>query len=136
MACHGADGIDAVKESLLVGEGLRTGEIDIRIKVIAPPLYVIHGSTLEKQPGIDLMEKCISQIEASMAKYPGGKVLIKMKPRAVNAVDDAALKALMDRVERENQEVSDDEGDDDDEDGEEKEDGGSSNDEVASDPEE
>lgn len=103
VTCLGEDGIDAIKASLISGQQLTSEKVRIDIKVIAPPLYVIHGSTtLEKQHGIDMMEKCITEIEKSLATYPGSRLLVKMRPRVVNAIDDANLDALMEETKGKN----------------------------------
>lgn len=39
--CFGYDGIDAIKEALKAAEALSTEEIPVKIKLVAPPLYVI-----------------------------------------------------------------------------------------------
>ena len=112
MQCFGYDGIDAIKASLAAAEALRTEEVDIKIKLVAPPLYIIHTSTLEKAQGIEMVEAAINTLEETMKKYAGGRVVVKMKARAVSATDDQELAALMAKVEMENQEVSADESED------------------------
>lgn len=112
MQCFGYDGIDAIKASLLAAEALRTEEVDVKIKLVAPPLYIIHTTTLEKAIGIETVENAIIALEDTMRRYAGGRVVVKMKPRAVSASDDQELAALMLKVEMENQEVSADDTDD------------------------
>lgn len=119
VQCFGYDGIDAIKTSLLAAEALKNDQVDVKIKLVAPPLYIIHTTTLEKALGIETLENAIAALEETMKKYAGGRVLVKMKPRAVSASDDQELADLMAKVEMENQEVSGDEsGGDDDEEGE------------------
>ena len=41
VSCFGYEGIDAVKNALRAGEALSTENIPIKIKLVAPPLYVL-----------------------------------------------------------------------------------------------
>lgn len=41
VMCFGYDGIDAIKDALKAAEALSTEEIPVKIKLVAPPLYVI-----------------------------------------------------------------------------------------------
>ena len=58
--------------------------------------------------GISTLEQAIEDIKASITKA-GGDCQVKMAPRAVTENDDAELAALMEKRERENQQVSGDE---------------------------
>ncbi|KAJ3379146.1 hypothetical protein HDU92_006890 [Lobulomyces angularis] len=114
--CFGYEGIDAVKTALFAGEACSTAETVIKIKLVAPPLYVMTTSSLEKNSGIKCLEDAITIIEQTIKKL-GGSLTVKMKPRAVSESDDLELAQLMAKVGRENAEVSadeeeEDEGDD------------------------
>ncbi|KAH8694985.1 putative translation initiation factor 2 alpha subunit [Talaromyces proteolyticus] len=108
VTCFGYDGIDAVKAALRTAEEKNTPETQIKVKLVAPPLYVLTCQTLDKALGIKLLEEAIQSIEANI-KAAGGGLIVKMAPKAVTAHDDAQLQELMDRRERENMEVSGDE---------------------------
>lgn len=112
VSCFGYEGIDAVKQALRAGEELSTEAIPIKIKLVAPPLYVLVTHSTDKQGGIALLEQALEKITESIEKS-NGKVTIKMKPKTVSAVEDEELAQLMARVEKENTEVQ---GDDDSED--------------------
>lgn len=112
VSCFGYEGIDAVKQALRAGEELSTEAIPIKIKLVAPPLYVLVTHSTDKQGGIALLEQALEKITESIEKSDG-KVTIKMKPKTVSAVEDEELAQLMARVEKENTEVQ---GDDDSED--------------------
>ncbi|KAK9767024.1 hypothetical protein K7432_003460 [Basidiobolus ranarum] len=107
VTCFGYEGIDAIKAGLKAGEALSTEEVGIKIKLVAPPLYVMITNTLDKNAGIEMLDKAIALIEDIVGKN-GGNVNIKMKPKAVSESDEAELAALMARVEKENAEVSGD----------------------------
>ena len=112
VSCFGYEGIDAVKQALRAGEELSTEAIPIKIKLVAPPLYLLVTHSTDKQGGIALLEQALEKITESIEKSDG-KVTIKMKPKTVSAVEDEELAQLMARVEKENTEVQ---GDDDSED--------------------
>ncbi|CAG8579751.1 469_t:CDS:2 [Paraglomus brasilianum] len=108
VTCFGYDGIDAIKVALKAGEACRTDDIQIKIKLVAPPLYVMITNALDKNLGIEVLEKAIVKIQETIQKV-GGDCIVKMKPRAVSETDDIELEELMARVEKENLEVSGDE---------------------------
>ncbi|KAJ3037597.1 hypothetical protein HDV00_001485 [Rhizophlyctis rosea] len=108
VTCFGYEGIDAIKSALQAGEGCSTEDAQIKIKLVAPPLYVMITQSLDKASGIEALEKAIAKIEETIKKQSGG-LSVKMKPRAVSETDDLELAQLMARVERENAEISGDE---------------------------
>ncbi|GCB18257.1 eukaryotic translation initiation factor 2 subunit alpha [Aspergillus awamori] len=108
VTCFGYDGIDAVKDALRTAEANNTPETQIKVKLVAPPLYVLTSQCLDKAIGIQMLEEAIQRIEARI-KESGGGCIVKMAPKAVTEHDDAALQELMEKRERENMEVSGDE---------------------------
>ncbi|CAJ0840411.1 12037_t:CDS:2, partial [Entrophospora sp. SA101] len=109
VTCFGYEGIDAIKAAFKAGESCQTDDIQIKVKLVAPPLYVMITNALDKILGIETLEKAIESIKATIEKS-NGTLTVKMKPKAVSETDERELAALMDRVARENAEVS---GDDD-----------------------
>jgi translation initiation factor 2 subunit 1 len=65
-------------------------------------------NSLDKQAGIDMLEKAISKIEESIT-LSEGNLTVKMKPKAVSQMDEMELEKLMAQAERENAEISGDE---------------------------
>ncbi|KAG0226291.1 hypothetical protein BGW42_003787 [Actinomortierella wolfii] len=112
VTCFDYEGVDAIKAAFKEAEAVSTPEVAIRVKLIAPPLYVISTNALDKQLGIDTMEKAIQVLGESITKSKGNMV-IKMMPKAVTEADDMELDQLLARIDKENAEVS---GDDDDSD--------------------
>jgi len=108
VTCFSYEGIDAVKNALRTAEAENTPENQIKVKLVAPPLYVLTSQCLDKQLGIQQLEAGIQRIEANI-KAAGGNCTVKMAPKAVTEHDDAILQELMEKRERENQEVSGDE---------------------------
>ncbi|KAF2719277.1 eukaryotic translation initiation factor 2 subunit alpha [Polychaeton citri CBS 116435] len=110
VTCFGYEGIDAVKDALRQAEAKNTPDTQVKVKLVSPPLYVLTSQTLDKGIGIQVLEEAIREIDIKIRTY-GGMCTVKMAPKAVTENDDAELQALMDKKERENQEVSGDEDD-------------------------
>ncbi|KAE8138491.1 eukaryotic translation initiation factor 2 alpha subunit-domain-containing protein [Aspergillus pseudotamarii] len=108
VTCFGYEGIDAVKAALRTAEEANTPDSQVKVKLVAPPLYVLTSQCLDKAIGIKQLEEAIQRIEAKI-KEAGGGCSVKMAPKAVTEHDDAALQELMEKRERENMEVSGDE---------------------------
>ena len=108
VTCFGYEGIDAVKTALRAAEARNTSDAQVKVKLVSPPLYVLTSQCLEKGTGITLLEQAIKDIEENI-RSAGGGCVTKMAPKAVTESDDAELQALMEKRERENQEVSGDE---------------------------
>ncbi|KAL7275069.1 hypothetical protein RUND412_002004 [Rhizina undulata] len=108
VTCFGYEGIDAVKESLRKAEAKNTADTPVKVKLVSPPLYVLTSQCLDKNTGIQVLEEAIAAIQENITAN-GGQCVVKMAPKAVTESDDAELQALMDKRERENQEVSGDE---------------------------
>lgn len=100
------NGILTIQEALAAGESLSTDEIPIKIRLVAPPLYVLVSNTTDKQGAVERLELAIEKIGDVIRREEGGHLNVKMKPKAVSETDDLELAALMDRVARENKEVS------------------------------
>ncbi|XP_052096538.1 eukaryotic translation initiation factor 2 subunit 1-like [Mytilus californianus] len=125
VACTNYEGVDAVKRALKKGLALSTESMPIKINLIAPPLYVMTTSTLERTEGMALLNKAIATIKEDIEEA-GGIFNIQQQPRFVSDTDEVELAKQMQRLEEENREISGDEdsegeqngtdGDDDDED--------------------
>lgn len=112
VSCYTYEGIDAIREALFAGMALSTENTHIKIKLIAPPIYVLSTQTLEKEAGILLLTKAIEVIRETIIKK-GGKMDVKMEPRAVSVKEETELQAMMDRLALENEEVDGDAPEDD-----------------------
>ena len=108
VTCFGYEGIDAIKNALRCAEKKSNDEAQVKVRLVSPPLYVLTSQTLDKGIGIKVLEDAIKDVDHNI-RAAGGMCVIKMAPKAVTESDDAELQALMDKRERENQEVSGDE---------------------------
>eukprot|EP00038_Savillea_parva_P019518 m.27750 g.27750 ORF g.27750 m.27750 type:complete len:339 (+) comp4447_c0_seq1:157-1173(+) len=115
VACYAYEGINAVKEALHAGLALSEENLEIKINLIAPPAYTVMTTSLDKDKGIALLRQCLEEIRKVITAKKGS-MQIKLEPKAVTERDEQELSALMEKYERENQEVA---GDDDGNDGEE-----------------
>lgn len=100
VSCFTYEGIDAIREALFAGINCGGENTPIKIKLVAPPIYVLSTMTLEKDAGIGLLNKSIQTIKESIEKK-GGKMDIKMAPKAVSLKEETALQEMMDRLESE-----------------------------------
>ena len=80
VTCFGYEGIDAIRAALSAGEEMSTPEISLKIKLVAPPLYVIVAQSLDKSLGIEIMERAVARIE-QVIRDRKGDITVKMKVR-------------------------------------------------------
>ena len=111
VSCFTYEGIDAIREALYAGIACGGENSAIKVKLIAPPIYTMNTMTLEKDAGIALLNKAIDTIKELITKK-GGKLDVKLAPKAVSDKDETELQAMMERLAMENMEVGDDEDDD------------------------
>ncbi|KAL7924250.1 translation initiation factor 2, alpha subunit [Trichoderma austrokoningii] len=108
VTCFGYEGIDAVKAALRTAEAKNTEDMQVKVRLVSPPLYVLTSTCIDKAQGITRLEEAIVDIRTTI-EAAGGNLTVKMEPKAVTESDDAELQALMEKRERENAEVSGDE---------------------------
>lgn len=110
VQCFGYDGIDAVKTALHSAEAVATETTPLKVKLVAPPLYVLNSlQCFDRDDGIRVLNKAIDAIKRSIEAVDGGSLKVVMEPRVVSSQDDERLKELMEKRARENMEVSGDE---------------------------
>ena len=112
VSCFTYEGIDAIREALFAGMALSKDNAVIKIRLIAPPIYVLSTMTLEKEEGIDNLQEAIDAIRETITAK-GGKIDVKMAPKAVSLKEETELQAMMDRLALENEEVDGDAPEDD-----------------------
>jgi translation initiation factor 2 subunit 1 len=109
VTCFTYEGINAIREALFQGQEASIDDCPIQIKLIAPPMYVMTTLTLDKDLGIQTLTSAISAVKDKILER-GGKIDVKMAPKAVSAREETELQAMMDRLAAENAEQD---GDDD-----------------------
>jgi len=101
VTCYHYEGIDAIKDSLRAGAKV---DEKIKIKLVAPPLYVVITTSMNKDEGINLIENSIQAIKEQLKKYRG-ELVVRVPARLVHERDDRELQSLMDKSAKENEEV-------------------------------
>ena len=79
----------------------------MKIKLIAPPMYVMTTMTLDKDQGVESMNAAIERA-AAMIREKGGALDVKMAPKAVTLREESELQAMLDRLALEQEEVDGD----------------------------
>mgnify|MGYP002629872094 CR=1 FL=1 len=115
LTCFAFDGVLHVQAAMRAAQAAGTEECPVSIKLVAPPLYVLTTSTLDKQAGIDVLTAACAAAKAS-AEAASGRLVVREAPRAVSERDDRLLTDHLAALESANREVA---GDDDSEEEEE-----------------
>ncbi|KAK1233129.1 hypothetical protein PQX77_003769 [Marasmius sp. AFHP31] len=110
VTCYTPAGIDAIKKALRAGEKQSSEAVPIKVKLVAPPLYVLSTNATDKYAAVDRLERAIESIQGTIEEE-GGSLVVKMKPKAVSETDEQDLAQLMAKAGQENAEVSGDEDD-------------------------
>jgi len=107
LTCFVYDGIERIKDAMRAAEAAGNEDCSVKMKLVAPPLYVLTTHTLDKQKGIEVLnvacEACQKSIEAAK-----GKIIIKESARAVSERDDRLLAEKMEALLEANKEVDGD----------------------------
>lgn len=107
VTCFHYEGIDAVKAALAAGEACLTEECAIKIKLVAPPLYVVTTASLRKDTGIKALNVALTAVKKQITDRRG-KFVCKVEPRAVSEKDDRMLTNMLTDLENRNKEVDGD----------------------------
>ncbi|GAB2214624.1 hypothetical protein Drorol1_Dr00018981 [Drosera rotundifolia] len=108
MKCFQFDGVLHIKEAMRKVEAVGSNDCPVKIKLVAPPLYVLTTQTLDKEQGIAILNKAIKACTEEIEKNKG-KVTLKEEPRAVSERDDKMLVDTMNKLNDDNKEISGDE---------------------------
>ncbi|XP_047325499.1 eukaryotic translation initiation factor 2 subunit alpha homolog [Impatiens glandulifera] len=118
MKCFQFDGVLHIKEAMRKAEAAGNKDCPVKIKLVAPPSYVLNTQTLDKEQGITILNKAIQDCAAEIERHKG-KLTVKEAPRAVSEREDKLLAEHMEKLGLKNEEVGGD-----DESGDEEEDTG------------
>ena len=109
LTCFAFDGVLRIQDAMRAAEAASTEQAPVRMKLVAPPLYVLTTQTLDKQAGLDALAKACEAC-AARASASGGRCVVREPPRAVSERDDRLLTDHLAALESANREVA---GDDD-----------------------
>ncbi|OQS06856.1 eukaryotic translation initiation factor 2 subunit alpha [Thraustotheca clavata] len=112
VTCFTYEGIEAIREALQEAQLLSTEDVPVKVKLIAPPMYVMTTNTLDKVKGIATLQEAIEKVR-TIITAKGGTISVKMEPKVVSINEEREFLQMMERLENENRPVD---GDDDDED--------------------
>jgi len=113
VTCFQYEGIDAVVAALQKGEETSTPAAPIKIKLVAPPLYVIVTTSVHKDAGLKALTGATDAIRDEILKHKG-ELTVKVAPRTVNEREEKEFQSVLDKLSRANAEVpGDDDGSDD-----------------------
>ncbi|XP_059298734.1 eukaryotic translation initiation factor 2 subunit alpha homolog [Lycium ferocissimum] len=108
MKCFQFDGVLHIKEAMRKAEAAGNDDCPVKIKLVAPPAYVLNTQTLDKEQGIAVLTKAIAACTEEIERHKG-KLAVKEAPRAVSEREDKLLAEQMAKLGRENEEISGDE---------------------------
>ncbi|KAF8364650.1 hypothetical protein HHK36_033328 [Tetracentron sinense] len=115
MKCFQFDGVLHIKEAMRKAEAAGNNDCPVKIKLVAPPLYVLTTQTLDKEQGISVLNNAITACTEKIDHHKG-KLVVKEAPRAVSERDDKLLAEHMAKLNLDNEELSGDEGSEEEED--------------------
>jgi translation initiation factor 2 subunit 1 len=95
------DGIEHIKTAIRAAEALSTEECVVKMKLVAPPLYVLTTLTLEKESGIKILNKACQACQDSI-EVAKGKLQIKEAARVVSERDDRLLDKKIEELTNQN----------------------------------
>lgn len=110
LTCFQYDGVLHIKEAMRAGEKGGTEECPVKVKLVAPPLYVLTTQTLEKDLGIATLTEAIKLMTKSI-EGAKGKLVVKEEARAVSERDDRLLAEKLDQLAKAQEEVDGDDSD-------------------------
>jgi len=97
FTCFHYDGIDAIKAALLKGQAVGTAEIPIKIKLVAPPLFVMTTTSLDEQSGVKLLNDAVDTIKTEITNRKGNLV-VKWMPHIVTARETQELNEQLEQL--------------------------------------
>lgn len=115
--CFGSQGVYGLKDAFKAGLAVSTDDVQLRIRTVGPPIYVITTTCNVPVKGLNIVKQSIEAISQHLNSI-GGKCLCPQGPQMTDTdLDIARLTALgEDGNEEEDDDDEDDEDEDDDDD--------------------
>jgi translation initiation factor 2 subunit 1 len=107
LTCFTEEGIEAIRAALMAGQELTSEEVPIKIKLIAPPLYVMLATCMDKEKGLAALRAAIEAVKKVILER-GGSIAVPTPPQVTSQRDESELASMMERVALENREVDGD----------------------------
>ncbi|XP_024390263.1 eukaryotic translation initiation factor 2 subunit alpha homolog [Physcomitrium patens] len=80
LKCFQFDGVLHIQSAMRKAEAAGTEECPVKIKLVAPPLYVLTTQTLNKELGITVLENALNACTKEIEKHRG-KLVVKSAPK-------------------------------------------------------
>ncbi|CEL99142.1 unnamed protein product [Vitrella brassicaformis CCMP3155] len=96
VCCFGYEGVTAVKDALMKAHTISTEgqEMEMSVKLIAPPQYVLIGSCLDRQLGMKKMKEAMDLVKDEITRR-GGTFVQKSEIIVVGGEDERHLNELL-----------------------------------------
>lgn len=107
MTCFNYDGIEHIKAAMKAAQACSTDTNEIKMRLVAPPLYVLTTMTLNKARGIELLNEAVVACQKSIESNKG-QMRVKEAARAVSEKEERALQEELEAAEAANREVAGD----------------------------
>lgn len=108
MTCFHYGGIEHIKSAMRAAEAVGTELCPIKMKLVAPPLYVLTTQTLERTKGVEILDEACEACKTSIENNKG-KLVIVEKGRMVSDRDEFLWRVKLQELDDANREVSGDE---------------------------
>eukprot|EP01117_Protostelium_nocturnum_P010383 TRINITY_DN3734_c0_g2_i2.p1 TRINITY_DN3734_c0_g2~~TRINITY_DN3734_c0_g2_i2.p1 ORF type:complete len:137 (-),score=63.84 TRINITY_DN3734_c0_g2_i2:149-559(-) len=109
LTCFNFEGIDAIKNALRAGEKAASegGFAPIKVKLVAPPLFVIFCTAVQKDIALKSVEAGIEAIEKTILQSKGTFTLT-VPPRLLQETEEKEFSSLLKKLSNQNEEISGD----------------------------
>jgi translation initiation factor 2 subunit 1 len=107
MTCFAYDGVERIRDAMRAAEAASTDDCAVKMKLVAPPLYVLTTMSLDKTRGVEVLSAACDACKASV-EGAKGKLVVKEAARAVSERDDRLLAEKLEALEAANKEVDGD----------------------------
>jgi len=87
VSCFGYEGIDAVRNALLAGLEASKEDAEVKIKLIAHPVFALVCTCKDKELGFSTLNESIRLIEESIKAQKEGEFAVKQRPDIMGAND-------------------------------------------------
>jgi translation initiation factor 2 subunit 1 len=107
LTCFAYDGVLHIQDAMREAEQQSTEDCPVKMKLVAPPLYVLYTQTLDKVKGVEVLNKACDACKLSIDRSKG-RLVVKESARAVSEHDDRLLTQQLTALEAANREVAGD----------------------------
>lgn len=107
LTCFSYDGVEHIKTAMRAAQSCSSEDCEVKMKLVAPPLYVLTTQTLDKAHGIDVLSKATESCKQSIESNKGS-LRIKEAARAVSEKEERALQEELEAAAAANREVAGD----------------------------